>query len=170
MYCENSAVRLDLPCESTAGTGVPQQHGAVAGVGGFDDSVDGRAIARPFYLHPHRLAAAGCIGLLWARQRDAHAPTALLSLRERTGPGGTYGDASDAMTSAITVALAEARTRGGIATRNRDGVAESLQQSSGVDLNTEAAEMLRLQQAFQANARIIQTARDTFEAILAAGR
>lgn len=96
--------------------------------------------------------------------------TALLSLRERTGPGGTYGDASDAMTSAITVALAEARTRGGIATRNRDGAAESLQQSSGVDLNTEAAEMLRLQQAFQANARIIQTARDTFEAILAAGR
>lgn len=95
---------------------------------------------------------------------------ALLSLRDRSGPGGTYGDASDAMTSAITVSLADARARAGIATRNRDGAAESLQQSSGVDLNTEAAEMLRLQQAFQANARIIQTARETFDAILAAAR
>ena len=95
---------------------------------------------------------------------------ALLSLRDRAGPAGTYGDASDAMTSAITVSLAETRTRSAIAVRNRDGAAESLQQTSGVDLNTEAGEMLRLQQAFQANARIIQTARETFEAILAAGR
>lgn len=95
---------------------------------------------------------------------------ALLSLRDRTGPAGTYGDASDAMTSAITVSLAETRARAAIAARNRDGAAESLQRSSGVDLNTEAADMLRLQQAFQANARIIQTARETFEAILAAGR
>lgn len=94
----------------------------------------------------------------------------LLALRDRTGPGGGYGDAQDAMTSTITVALAEVRARAAVATRNRDGAAETLQQSSGVDLNTEATEMLRLQQAFQANARIIQTARDTFDAILNAGR
>lgn len=94
----------------------------------------------------------------------------ILALRDRTGPEGTYGDAHDAMTSNITVALAEARARATVAGRNRDGAAETLQQSSGVDLNTEASEMLRLQQAFQANARIIQTARDTFDAILNAAR
>lgn len=96
--------------------------------------------------------------------------SALLALRDRGGPAGTYGDAQDSLVSAISVALAETRSRADVATRNRNGIAESLQQSSGVDLNTEAAEMLRLQQAYQANARIIQTARETFEAILAAGR
>lgn len=96
--------------------------------------------------------------------------SALLSLRDRSGPGGSFGDAHDVMLSTITVALAETRARAQVAARNRDGAAEALQQSSGVDLNTEAAEMLRLQQAFQANARIIQTARETFEAILAAAR
>jgi flagellar hook-associated protein 1 FlgK len=95
---------------------------------------------------------------------------ALLSLRDRSGPGGSFADAQDAMVSAITVALAETRARADVASRNRDGAAESLQQSSGVDLNTEAAEMLRLQQAFQANSRIIQTAREIFDAILAAAR
>ena len=95
---------------------------------------------------------------------------AMLSLRDRTGPGGTFADAHDALVSSVTVALAEARNRADIATRNRNGAAEALQQSSGVDLNTEAAEMLKLQQAYQANARIIQTARETFEAILAAAR
>lgn len=95
---------------------------------------------------------------------------ALLSLRDRAGPGGSFADAQDAMVSAITVVLAETRARAEVASRNRDGAAESLQQSSGVDLNTEAAEMLRLQQAFQANSRIIQTAREIFDAILAAAR
>ena len=95
---------------------------------------------------------------------------AMLSLRDRSGPGGTFADAYDALASSVTVALAEARNRADIATRNRNGAAEALQQSSGVDLNTEAAEMLKLQQAYQANARIIQTARETFEAILAAAR
>ncbi len=95
---------------------------------------------------------------------------AMLSIRDRSGPAGTIASQVDAMVSSVTTSLAEARARQAVATSNRNGAAEALQESSGVDLNTEAAEMLRLQQAFQANARIIQTARDTFDAILAAGR
>lgn len=94
----------------------------------------------------------------------------LLALRDRSGPDGTLGEAQDAMVARVTVALAEVRARMAVATGNRDGVAESLQAASGVDLNTEASEMLRLQQAYQANARLIQTARETFDAILAAAR
>lgn len=95
---------------------------------------------------------------------------ALLGLREGGGPPSSYGDAQDQLVTGISVPLAEARARKDVARINRDTAAEALNQASGVDLNTEAAEMLRLQQAFQANARIIQTARETFDAILGATR
>lgn len=99
-----------------------------------------------------------------------HNASAMLALQDKTGPSGTISSQVDLMITSITTSLAEARARKDVAVSNRNGAAEALQASSGVDLNTEAAEMLRLQQAFQANARIIQTARETFDAILAAGR
>jgi len=37
---------------------------------------------------------------------------------------------------------------------------------TGVDLDTEAANLIRLQQAFEANSRIIQVASDLFDTIL----
>lgn len=95
---------------------------------------------------------------------------ALLSLQDNGGTSGTYADAHDRMVTGVAVSLAETRSREDAARSNRDAAAEALYESSGVDLNHEAAEMLRLQQAFQANARIIQTARETFDAILAAAQ
>ncbi len=95
---------------------------------------------------------------------------ALLALRDSGGPEGSFGDAQDRMITSVSVPLSEARAREDVARINRDTAAEALNESSGVDLNTEAAEMLRLQQAYQANARIIQTARETFDSILAATR
>lgn len=92
----------------------------------------------------------------------------LLNLRDRSGAGGTFGSALDSLRSTITTSLSETSSRKDLATARRDGAAEALQQSSGVDLNTEAADMLRLQQAFQANARVIQASREIFDAILAA--
>ena len=91
---------------------------------------------------------------------------ALLGLRDGGGPAGTIGDQQDLIVNRIAVPLHDQRTRLAAATANRDAAAENLNRSSGVDLNTEATEMLRLQQAYQANARIIQTARDTFDSIL----
>jgi flagellar hook-associated protein 1 FlgK len=95
---------------------------------------------------------------------------AMLALREAGGAAGTLAEAQDALVTGLSVPLAEIRTRREVARVDRDTAAEALQEASGVDLNTEASEMLRLQQAFSANARIIQTARETFEAILAAAR
>jgi len=94
---------------------------------------------------------------------------ALALLRLQDG-AANYGDAHDRLVTGISVPLAEIRTREASARGNRDAAAEAFHEASGVDLNTEAAEMLRLQQAFQANARIIQTARETFDAILAAAQ
>ncbi len=94
--------------------------------------------------------------------------SALLALRDKTGPAGTLAQQQDLMISKVAVQLASGRNRAIAATENRDQAAESLNNYSGVDLNTEASEMLRLQQAFQANARIIQMAREIFEALAAA--
>ncbi|WP_199553749.1 flagellar hook-associated protein FlgK [Sandaracinobacteroides hominis] len=94
--------------------------------------------------------------------------TALLALKDTAGPAGTLADQHDLMISSIAVQLAATRNRATVATEARNRAAEALTDMSGVDLNSEAAEMLRLQQAFQANARIIQMARETFDAILAA--
>lgn len=94
---------------------------------------------------------------------------AMLALRDQGGVSGTYGDMQDAMITGVSAPLSEIRTRLAVATAARDMTAEALNEASGVDLNTEAAEMLRMQQAYQANARIIQTAREIFDAILRAG-
>ncbi len=90
----------------------------------------------------------------------------MLALREARGPLGTIEDSHDRLVAGIAVPLAEARTREEAARANRDAAAEALAEASGVDLNREAAEMLQFQQAYQANARIIQTARETFAALL----
>ncbi len=91
---------------------------------------------------------------------------ALLALRGVRGPSGTIEDSHDRLVAGIAVPLAETRTREEAARANRDAAAEALAQTSGVDLNREAAEMLLFQQAYQANARIIQTARETFAALI----
>lgn len=93
---------------------------------------------------------------------------ALLALRDKSGPAGTLAEQQDSLVSSIAVQLAATKNRAVLATESRNRAAEALTEASGVDLNTEASEMLRLQQAFQANARIIQMARETFDAILAA--
>ncbi len=94
---------------------------------------------------------------------------ALWNLR-RAGPDGGPGAAQDALVAAIATRLAEIRVRADVAGRARAAAADSVQQRSGVDLNSEAAEMLRLQQAFQANARLVQTAREIFDTLIASGR
>jgi flagellar hook-associated protein 1 FlgK len=47
-----------------------------------------------------------------------------------------------------------------------DNAKVTLQAQAGVSLDNEAADLLRYQQAFQASGRIMQTAQDTFNAIL----
>ena len=46
----------------------------------------------------------------------------------------------------------------------------SLEQQSGVDLDTEAANLMRFQQAFQASGRAMQVASDIFDTLIGIGR
>ena len=45
----------------------------------------------------------------------------------------------------------------------------SLEQQAGVDLDTEAANLVRYQQAFQASARAMQAASDIFDTLIGIG-
>jgi len=60
-----------------------------------------------------------------------------------------------------------AQTLATSASATKDGAYSALDNVSGVNLDTEAADLMRFQQAYSASAKIIQTARDTMQAILA---
>lgn len=95
---------------------------------------------------------------------------ALLSVRELGSAQGTLEEAHDALVATLSVPLAETRIRQEAARENRNAAAEAVAAASGIDLNREAADMLRFQQAYQANARLIQTAREIFQTLIDAGR
>jgi flagellar hook-associated protein 1 FlgK len=61
--------------------------------------------------------------------------------------------------------LSSARAESAAASKWRDTSFAALDEVTGVDLDTEAAEMLRYQQAYNASARIIQVARETIQAL-----
>ena len=62
----------------------------------------------------------------------------------------------------LTSTLTEAK-----AANARDQQARAARESvSGVDLDLEAAELLRMQQAYSGAAKVIQLARETFQSIL----
>lgn len=48
----------------------------------------------------------------------------------------------------------------------RDGAQAALSNSTGVNLDSEAVDLMRFQQAYSASSRVIQVARDTFQSIL----
>ena len=84
------------------------------------------------------------------------------ALRGTTGPEASWSNhlASQAQTVTSTRAQdAAAATRADAAWAARDMVSE-------VDLDKEAAELLRFQQAYQAAARTIQVARETMQTLL----
>jgi flagellar hook-associated protein 1 FlgK len=94
----------------------------------------------------------------------------MLLIRDGSGSDGTPGEQADALVSTIAVALRASEDRFAIARESRNQAAESLTLTSGVDLDAEAAEMLRLQQAYNANARVLQAAREIFETLLSSSR
>jgi flagellar hook-associated protein 1 len=86
----------------------------------------------------------------------------LVSLR--TSSGGEARWAVQA--SGLAQATASARSQDAAATTRRDGAQSARADISAVDLDHEAGELLRFQQAYQGSARILQVARETMQSIL----
>ncbi|MDT7933941.1 MAG: flagellar basal body rod C-terminal domain-containing protein [Sphingomonadaceae bacterium] len=87
------------------------------------------------------------------------------------GTGGAPGYAEQWDRAAGQLSRAAAGARDDLASaRSIESAARSAQEAaSGVDLDTEAAKLIRFQQAYQASSRIVQAARDIFDSILAIG-
>ena len=88
---------------------------------------------------------------------------------------GVLGDASGPITGVDSLLLGLSSRVSALETR-RDGLAvvsasaeSELLRETGVDLDTEAANLVRLQQAFEANSRVIQVATELFDTILGLG-
>jgi flagellar hook-associated protein 1 FlgK len=92
-------------------------------------------------------------------------PSNLQALESARVSGGWEGG----VTTLITANAAMLEQRKLVANAQstiRDNAVAAQQSASGVDLDTEAVELLRFQQAYQASSRVIQTARDILQTIL----
>lgn len=106
-------------------------------------------------LNPSQVAAAGA-------SSDNANVLAMSSLRG-TGSveqGWTHLAAMHAQ------AVASAKAENSAASSRREGALQARGELSGVDLDREAAELLRFQQAYEASAKVIQVAREAFQSIL----
>lgn len=84
---------------------------------------------------------------------------------------GLRGDARvesrlDLLINTQANAFASAKAEAGASAARRDASLVARDEVSGVDLDREAAELIRYQQAYDASARIIQVARETLQTIL----
>jgi flagellar hook-associated protein 1 len=82
----------------------------------------------------------------------------------RTSSGGEAIWAVQAST--LAQATASARSQDAAASIRRDGTQSARADISAVDLDHEAGELLRFQQAYQGSARVLQVARETMQTIL----
>ncbi|MFC3099917.1 flagellar hook-associated protein FlgK [Altererythrobacter lauratis] len=93
----------------------------------------------------------------------------LMALRDALANGGP-SSATDAMLFKLSSGIAARTvTRDGLRTI-ADTAAVALAAETGVDLDQEAANLLRYQQMFEASGRIMQTATEIFDTILGIGR
>lgn len=89
----------------------------------------------------------------------------LLALNDLRGPGGSESRWA-ALVAAQAQTLNAARSEAAAAATRRDGSLAARDEISGVDLDREAAELLRYQRAYDGSAKIIQISRDTMQTIL----
>jgi flagellar hook-associated protein FlgK len=107
---------------------------------------------------PRGIAAAGANGSM----RDASNLAALQAVRS----SGGFETRTVNLIAGNAAALQQRTTVADAQSAIRDGAVSALASASGVDLDSEAVDLLRFQQAYQASSRVIQTARDTFQSIL----
>jgi flagellar hook-associated protein 1 FlgK len=90
-----------------------------------------------------------------------------LSFGNLRGPTGSEA-AFAGFAAQQSQAVASARAQDSVASTKRDGAATARDDVSGVDLDREAADLVRYQQAYEASARVIQVSRELMQTILSA--
>lgn len=90
----------------------------------------------------------------------------LLQLQTQRGDTGAEARMAN-MINILAQNLGSARTQDSALATRRDNAFAAREEVSGVDLDREATELLRYQQAYDASSKIIQVARETLQSILA---
>ncbi|EMD84159.1 flagellar hook-associated protein FlgK [Pacificimonas flava] len=91
----------------------------------------------------------------------------LLAMISAGGVDGAGFEGSFAgLRTTVSASLSEARTRATIAEMSTDSARSALADATGVNLDEEAADLVRYQQSYEAAARIIAAAQDIFDALL----
>lgn len=119
------------------------------------------------------LSGAGAAGLsllsndpdMLASASSSSANGNLLALGNLRGSAGAES-AWNTQVATLGVLTQQARAEDAAATSLYEQAQSARDQVSGVDLDREAAELIRLQQAYDATARILQVARETIQSIL----
>jgi flagellar hook-associated protein 1 FlgK len=154
---------------NTLASGFVKQINAVQTSGADLDGAQGEALFTPgtpatamtlATTDPRKLAAAK-LGSP-AGSRDASNLAALETAR-------TAGGFEAGVTTIVTdnaAALEQKKLVADAQSSIRDNAVAARDSASGVDLDSEAVELLRFQQAYQASSRVIQTARDILQTIL----
>jgi len=76
-------------------------------------------------------------------------------------------DAATALVAGVATAIEARRTVAEAQTAIRDSAVAALDATSGVDIDQEAVDLIRFQQAYQASSRVIQVARELMQTLLA---
>ena len=122
------------------------------------DLLISNGLATMGFALPAGIAAAGVGGGV----RDASNLQELEDLRRE---GGFEAALTDLTTVNATV-IGQRRLVAEAQTAIHDGAVAARDAVSGVDLDQEAVDLIRFQQAYQASSRVIQAARDIFQSIL----
>ena len=99
--------------------------------------------------------------LVRGRDLEGRLSQALDAIRDSSAVEDRWG----AIVSANAQMLASANAEAAATATWRDNSYAALDEVTGVDLDAEAADLIRYQQAYSASARIIQVARETIQAL-----
>ncbi|MBI0475957.1 flagellar hook-associated protein FlgK [Sphingomonas sp. MA1305] len=89
-----------------------------------------------------------------------------LSILEQSRQGKAFESTLSGMITDNGTAYKQKSTIADAQTAIRDGAATALSTSTGVNLDSEAVDLMRFQQAYAASSRVIQVARETMQSIL----
>lgn len=131
-----------------------------ADVGGVSISLSGTAVTGDRFSLMQNSGASG----------DARAMEDLANLRQRdaqTGEGG-YGALFASIQQRVGTQVNAAQMRFDTAMAEGESAQLAVSQLAGVDLDAEAARLMQQQQAYQANAQVLTTAREIFDTLLSA--
>jgi len=146
-----------------AGTPVPYADGATISFDGIEVSLSGTpADGDQFSIQPN----AGGVG----DNRNALLMAGLQNAKLLGNGTMSFGDAYSQLVGEIGVRTRELNITSEVQNNMLEEVSNTQQGFSGVNLDEEAANLMRYQQAYQAAAKVMQMASELFESLVAIGR